>query len=308
MAVSRRMEAKTTGTLMDIEKERRLTTEKFKALRKKEHVPAQLLDILEQVAAMQLDAREQLHQPEPDLKELAEPVRRNQGAPILPREMFRLDTAGAAALFNDLLELACNAEPPLSNAAQTIREAIEAERLAPLDAIEAYVAQDIDFFSKWEPELGEAPRTLSFLAQAAATPSAVALGEILSKELDTTRTWMHGHCPVCGSLPLIAELRDREGHKHCICSFCRSDYRVPRLACLFCGETAQDKLTFITAEEEPGFRLDLCHSCKTYLKTLDFRQLDRRSLPLLDDLDSLALDILAAKDQWRRATFSGWGF
>lgn len=293
---------------MDIEKERRLTTEKFKALHKKDYLPAAMLDLLEEVAGLQLDAREQVQVPKPHEAELAEPVRRNQGAPILPRELFRVDRENAVALFEELLDLACKSEGPLAEAASTIRKAVDDGSLAPLDAIEAYVAQDIEFFAEWEPRLGEAPRTLSFLAQAAAAPSAIALGELLSEHLDGSRTWLHGHCPVCGSLPLVAELREREGHKHCTCSFCRTDYRVPRLGCLFCGETDHNQLTFLTTKEEPGFRLDLCHSCKTYLKTLDFREFDRRALPLVDDLDSMALDILAAKEQWRRATFSGWGF
>ncbi|MFW5734032.1 MAG: hypothetical protein ACOCWR_03130, partial [Oceanidesulfovibrio sp.] len=123
---------------MDIEKERRLTSDKFKKLRKKEHVPAPLLDLLEQVAAMQLDAREKVRVTEPDPVELAEPIRRNQGAPLLPRELFRLDASGATELFHNLLEVACRNEPPLSDAAKTIRQAMDSGRLAPIDGLQAY--------------------------------------------------------------------------------------------------------------------------------------------------------------------------
>jgi FdhE protein len=40
----------------------------------------------------------------------------------------------------------------------------------------------------------------------------------------------------------------------------------------------------------------------------DFRKLDKASLPPWDDLESLSLDILAAKEGYQRSTLSGWGF
>lgn len=78
--------------------------------------------------------------------------------------------------------------------------------------------------------------------------------------------------------------------------------------CVFCGERDQAKLPFFTVEEEPGFRVDTCATCKRYIKTIDFRNLDRVAVPLLDDLDSLALDMVATREGYGRATLSGWGF
>ena len=39
-----------------------------------------------------------------------------------------------------------------------------------------------------------------------------------------------------------------------------------------------------------------------------FRQLDRPSLPLLDDLESIALDIRAQNQGLARPVLSAWGF
>ena len=61
-------------------------------------------------------------------------------------------------------------------------------------------------------------------------------------------------------------------------------------------------------DEEPGSEWTSCESCKTYVKTIDFRNLDRVAVPILDDLDSLALDYVAANQGYRRATLSAWGF
>ncbi len=117
-----------------------------------------------------------------------------------------------------------------------------------------------------------------------------------------------GTCPICGSLPLISSLNEKEGFRHATCSFCRHDYRIKRIACPVCGEEEQKKLTFFTVDEEPGFRVDVCDTCKTYIKTIDFRELDRIAVPVLDDLDSLALDYVAAGQGYKRATMSAWGF
>ncbi|WP_394699668.1 formate dehydrogenase accessory protein FdhE [uncultured Pseudodesulfovibrio sp.] len=111
-----------------------------------------------------------------------------------------------------------------------------------------------------------------------------------------------GTCPICGSLPLISSLKEKEGFRHATCSFCRHEYRIKRIACPVCGEDDQKKLTFFTVDEEPGFRVDVCESCKTYIKTIDFRNLDRIAVPVLDDLDSLALDYVAAGQGYKRAT------
>jgi FdhE protein len=61
-------------------------------------------------------------------------------------------------------------------------------------------------------------------------------------------------------------------------------------------------------EEEPGYRVDVCASCKSYIKTIDFREMDRTALPQFDDLDSLALDFVAREQGYIRPTLSAWGF
>ena len=109
-------------------------------------------------------------------------------------------------------------------------------------------------------------------------------------------------------MPLIGSLQEKEGKRVLTCSFCLSDYRTKRLGCTVCDETDFDKLAYYTVEDEPGFRVDVCQTCNSYLKVADFRELDRKFLPLLDDLASLALDILAVKKGFKRPTLSGWGF
>lgn len=65
---------------------------------------------------------------------------------------------------------------------------------------------------------------------------------------------------------------------------------------------------YYEAPEEPGVRINACKTCMLYIKTTDFRNLDRRSLPLVDDLESLSLDVAAREKKYKRPTLSAWGF
>ena len=49
-------------------------------------------------------------------------------------------------------------------------------------------------------------------------------------------------------------------------------------------------------------------SCKSYIKIADFREFfGRESIPALDDLESLPLDIAAQNEDFHRVAPSEWG-
>jgi FdhE protein len=140
------------------------------------------------------------------------------------------------------------------------------------------------------------------------TPSLERMALKLAAVTDLRKSWTHGHCPVCGSMPIMSDLREKEGFRYNICGFCHSEYHFPRLQCPFCLEKDTAKLEYYEAKEEPGVRINACRTCMMYIKQTDFRNLDRRALPLIDDLDSLALDIAAREKDFKRPSLSAWGF
>lgn len=288
-----------------VEREKKLADRKMAELRKKTHIPTQLLDLVEQVLALQNQARAEARPPEIPSPELTPVDRVIQGAPLLPRERFRYDRQQAAGLYGRFLDVLSAMGGPMAQAAGVARE--QGESLM-IGAFESFLGNDAAFFVEFAKLTPQAPRTLSFLAQSSLTPSLMALAESISKTLPQDRTWDQGTCPVCGSLPFHSAFTGKEGVRVNSCSFCRADYRSFRLQCSYCQEREASKLPYFTADEEPGYRVDVCLSCKGYLKTTDFRELDRPSLAPLDDLESLALDIVAAKRGFTRPTASAWGF
>lgn len=291
---------------LDAAREGRLLEARLKQIRDKDYLPPDMIDLLEVIGREQLNARPVATVNVPD--EFPEDRELLLGRSLVDRERFPYDENQALELFSRFLDLSEQSSGPLSVAAGEVRQAMDQGELDPADAFVRVLKDDADYFNAWAKRTPQAPQTLYFLAFAALGPSLAAAGEILAGKLPEVTAWTAGTCPVCGELPLISSLREKSGYRWDTCSFCRHEYRVRRMACAVCGETDQNKLTFFTVDDEPGYRVDVCASCKSYIKTIDFREMDRVTLPQFDDLDSLALDFVAREQGYARPTLSAWGF
>jgi FdhE protein len=285
-----------------------LLAKKIDACRKRGFFPSELIDLIEKIYARQLESRGQAKVPAAASLQVADSLQHSQGAPLLERSRFPFDRDQSAALFSEFLELAASANPALGEATAALSKAIEDKSLDLTQAMQAHLDGDEAFFSTWAKATPSAPRALPMLVQAAMTPSLEQVAMELESLTDLSQSWEHGHCPLCGSMPIISELREKEGFRYNICGFCHAEYHAPRLQCPFCLEKDMDKLEYYEAEEEPGVRINACKTCNLYIKTTDFRNLDRRSLPLVDDLESLSLDVAAREKKYKRPTLSAWGF
>jgi len=292
----------------NVEQYQRRLEKKITQLKGKSYISEELVNLLADVARLQLAARIDATVVLPDDSELAPPEAVFQGMSLIGREMFPHDSAQAATLLIELITLLEKTGGPLGDGAKAVAKAMEDGEFTPTELFDKFLNDDTKFFASWTERTPDAPKTIAFLAFASLGPSIEAAADILAEKLPEMKVPEVGTCPICGSLPLISSLKEKEGYRHATCSFCRHEYRIKRIACPVCGEDDQKKLTFFTVDEEPGFRVDVCESCKTYIKTIDFRNLDRIAVPVLDDLDSLALDYVAAGQGYKRATLSAWGF
>lgn len=292
--------------MLAVEKVRPLLAKRMAASRAKGILPGDLLDLVEQLYDVQLAARSQAQVTLPQI--LPEAAQRSQGVSLVERSVFPFDQAQSKKLFYELLLVVAGITSALAEGCAILEAAIKAQELDLDQAFQAHLRGDEAFFAPWAVKIPATPRILPMLIQAAMIPSIERAAELLSVNLDAEATWQHGHCPVCGSLPLISDLREKEGFCFHTCSFCHADYRASRLQCPYCLETDTAKLYFYEAKEEPGFRINACRGCSMYIKVTDFRNMDRKALPLVDDLDSLGLDIVAREKKLQRPTLSAWGF
>lgn len=296
----------------DGDKEARRFSRKIAALRKKGGFPDAMLALLETVADRQFQVKAELTEQNDAasavVPELTDPQRHVQGASLLPRAAFPVDFVGAAQLLSTLLPEIRSYGSELEIGADRVIEALETEELEAERLFRAYLEEDQDFFAIWAEKTPGTPKLLFFLAQSALTPFIRDVAEKIVASRPLEGMWEHGHCPVCGSLPYISSLETREGCRMMHCSYCHSAYRVSRIGCVYCGERDPKKLQYFNVDELPGYRVELCEHCRMYIKTADFRQLDRISVPVLDDLESLALDVLAQSRGHVRPTLSAFGF
>lgn len=108
-------------------------------------------------------------------------------------------------------------------------------------------------------------------------------------------------CPICGSVPSMAELRGQPGRRYLRCALCEAAWRVPRLFCPFCATTDHTHLRYLRIEGDPTLRLDLCDACRRYLKARIAPGGDAETDPFGWDLATLYLDALAGEQGYQGA-------
>ncbi len=122
--------------------------------------------------------------------------------------------------------------------------------------------------------------------------------------------WHRPICPLCGSVPSLAELRGEPGRRYLRCALCEGAWRVPRLRCPFCATTDHTRLRYLRIEEDPGMRLDLCDACGRYLKTRLAPGGEAEPDPFGRDLATIHLDALAWERGYASASLAkppqGW--
>lgn len=291
----------------EADKAHRLLEKKLHALSTNPALPESLVRLAADTCREQLQARMAV-EVKVTADMLADRERNLRGAPLLPREAFPFAPEPARELFRRLGEVAGAGAPHLASGVAAVTAALAARELDLDDAFVRFLAGDDAFFAAQGARTPDAPRLLHFLVQASLVPQLAAVGEAAYAFFPGDRTWNFGHCPVCASQPLLARIVNRDGARSLTCSFCQVEYRARRLLCPYCGEEDATRLDMFTAEEIPGFAVQVCQSCNSYLKTVDFREFDRPSLPVLDDLESLALDLAAQGRGHTRPVLSAWGF
>lgn len=280
---------------------------KLKALKEKQYIPKSLLEIITRTVLMQLEAqpRAQCDIPTTGYASTSE---HTKGTPLLYRELFPYDKALTAQLFGRLLGMLRNAGGAVSKAADTIKIRIEQGELSLEEACNAIIREDDTFFTEWAERMPNAISTLRFLIASSLVPSLAYVAEHIAKRRNASAVWTHGHCPLCGSSPFIGKTTEREGVSEHTCSFCRHSYAVPQEQCPYCLETDSNKLEKLTTESEPHAHIQACRTCDSYIKIMNFRGTQLVSVPVLDDLETLILDILANQQELERPTASAWGF
>jgi FdhE protein len=264
----------------------------------------EILDLYALILEEQVKMLPQVQITMPEVNKELVQSRLTKGLPLLGREGFAIDLEAAQRLFYALTAIGQGTTPKLDEEIPRITAAAHAGELDLRNLLSKHY--DELYLSHVVEQCGLDMGILSFLVQASVRPSVIAQMEQLRGALNLEE-WLQGGCPLCGSAPQMAQLRDEGGKRYLQCSFCSCQWRWERIACPSCLNKDFDSLHYLYTEEEEAYRADLCDRCKGYIKTVDASKLDYEPYLDLEDIVTMHLDILAAEKGYRRAAPTPWG-
>ncbi len=183
-------------------------------------------------------------------------------------------------------------------------------KLAQAAAERFVVVEPDDLIASWLRGEEQAP-VEQYLARASAGPVLEAMGDAAGLACEGPQD--DRHCPTCGGLPQLSYFGVTNealvtGPRYLLCSRCGNTWTYARMVCASCGENSSQKLAvYGEAEHLPHVRIDGCESCHRYLLTFDLRK-DTRSVPIVDELAALPLDLYAQEQGMTKIVPNLMGF
>jgi len=141
---------------------------------------------------------------------------------------------------------------------------------------------------------------LVFLVKNTLTPLVEKYSECINSAIDLN-AWENGCCPVCGHLPGLAELKKTSTgrQRFLFCSLCHTSWPFQRLKCPYCDNVEDKETGYLSLPDEENYRVDVCNSCKSYIKTVINNNADLS--PVLLDWSSQNVDDSAVQKGYKRA-------
>ena len=220
---------------------------------------------------------------------------RGAGAPLIHGTVVRADARRVRQLVRELLRE--------SGAYDAV--ARPSRRLDALGVVRAAIVQDADAVERLAARAGVGVDPLAAVAQLAAIPLLRACATRYEHRLPDD--WDHGYCPLCGAWPTLVEIRGLERNRRLRCGRCSSDWPIPVLRCPFCSEMRHAKLHALLPEgSEQTRRVDVCDTCKGYIKGVSTLQAAQLRALAITDLATVELDLIAHERGYERPSIVGF--
>jgi FdhE protein len=173
-------------------------------------------------------------------------------------------------------------------------DGVEKGLFEPREAFAALLQDQQEELAAIAEGMGVTAGSLAFFTYHSLFPELRRVADRLAGLYLKGRDWQQGQCPVCGTPPALSFL-DPGGERRLLCGFCWHGWRVSRVGCPFCRSGESGAHPYFYSDEEPEYRVDLCDSCKRYVKTVDSRKLDRPFYGPLEAVATLHLDLQASE-------------
>lgn len=262
------------------------------ALKKLQPTYADLLNFYEKIFVAQEDSKSQINIDPLKISKETLALKKKEKNSLMAISEFVVDQNAATALLKQLCQITETANSEMADTARVIQDTMTAGELDVRAVFAALLNTEDAYFKRVEKDMGIEKKALAFIAYSSLKPSVVHCAEQLASYLDSDHPWDKGFCPICGSAPGFSLLED-EGKRVLFCGFCWHPWAAQRIYCPFCDNTDSKTLHYYFSEKEKNYRIDVCDSCKTYLKAIDQRTTERIIYPPLEFVATLHLDIKA---------------
>lgn len=213
-------------------------------------------------------------------------------APLLQGRTLEIDADRLRRLVRRLAGAATlrGYRPSAAGAMELLAAAVRQERTG----IEALASAD-----------GVEPGALATVAHLAALPLLQSCGRLLQDRVP--RSWPHGYCPICAGWPILAERRGLDRSRRLRCARCGGDWEVQWLCCIYCGEREHERLGSLVPEAEGEvLKVETCATCHAYLKSVATLQQIPPFMLLVQDLETVELDLVALDRGYSRPQGAGF--
>lgn len=274
----------------------------FERLKKKNPMYREILDFYERITEEQEKIKPQLNITPAKTNPADMKIQTKEGFPLINKEDFMIDISSSVKLFQSICKVSMTANEKLNRNIQEIETAVFKGNISAEELLSRYY--DESFIHKVAENLAIEKAILTFLFHMSIQPSIRANIEKLHDKV-SSKDWLRGYCPICGSLPQISQLK-AEGQRYFLCSFCGFEWLGQRLQCPYCENSDHKQLHYLYAEGQEAYRVDLCDTCGQYIKTIDSRKIDYQPNLYLEDIVTMHLDIIASKKGFKRPFQNIW--
>lgn len=271
------------------------------AIKAERPVYEELLDFYEKVFLAQEAARGHVQVEPIQISEERLSIKRKEALPLVNREEFAIDIQSSEALLREICRVAMETNEVLAEAGAQMAGAVDKGVLEASTLFSRILRQDKTYLKEAAHQLDIDKKLLSFFVYNSIRPSLCHCAEQLATYLEKDPPWEKGYCPICGSPPELSILGD-EGDRSLVCSFCSHAWQAQRIYCPFCDNKDHKTLQYFFSEEETNYRVDVCDVCKKYLKTVDTRKMKHPVYPLVEQISTLHLDLLAQEQGLERGS------
>lgn len=259
----------------------------------------EVLEFLKEVMTEQYRIKTRIETPPVPMDEALIQKKAAEGFPLVNKGDLKLDMVSAVTLFKGLSEV-LKGNKKVSRDVAKIEQKIGGKELDLEELLKKVAAGNGEYIISQADSLDLKADILSFLTENALRPIFEAYARKLEGHVDQEH-WWRAYCPICGSEPVMAELVDKEKKRFLICSCCGYAWRFKRTQCPFCENEERRQFKFFFGDkEQKACRVETCQKCKKYIKTVDTEELDGEFIPIVEDVGTLYLDVIARKEGYSR--------